>query len=135
MRGPIDFIIVGFEGNTFDGSILRALTKALDQGIIRLVAFVLVSKDGQGWVTTTRVDAVNDTLSMEFAKKYIPDEESVDKDDVKEVADVLENNTAAGLLVVEHTWAIPLKKAIIDAKGVLVADGRIHPDAAYELTA
>jgi hypothetical protein len=99
------------------------------------VAFVLVSKDAQGWVTTTRVDAVNDTLSMEFAKKYIPDEESVDKDDVKEVADVLENNTAAGLLVVEHTWAIPLKKAIIDAKGVLVADGRIHPDAAYELTA
>jgi hypothetical protein len=45
---------------------------------------------------------------------------------------VLETNTAAGLLVIEHLWAIPLKKALIDADGVMVAEGRIHPEAAEE---
>ena len=34
MRGPIDYIIVGFEGNKFDGSILRAIGDAIDKGVI-----------------------------------------------------------------------------------------------------
>ncbi len=35
--------------------------------------------------------------------------------------------------MIEHLWALPLKKALIDANGVLLAEGRIHPDAANEL--
>ena len=57
----------------------------------------------------------------------------VTQEDVLEVADLIENNTSCGLLVVEHLWAIPLKEAIVKANGVLIADGRIHPDAAQEL--
>jgi len=49
------------------------------------------------------------------------------------MADLLESNTSAGMLVIEQLWAKPLKKALIDAKGVLIAEGRIHPDAAAEL--
>jgi hypothetical protein len=59
--------------------------------------------------------------------------ENIDDEDISEMSELLENNTAAGLLVVEQLWAIPLKKALLDANGVLVAEGRIHPDAAAEL--
>jgi hypothetical protein len=45
------------------------------------------------------------------------------------------NNTSGALLMIEHLWAIPLKQAIINANGTLVADGRIHPEAAAELSA
>ena len=55
------------------------------------------------------------------------------KEDIDEMGDLLENNTAAGLLVIEQLWAKPLKKALLDANGVLVAEGRIHPEAAQEL--
>ncbi len=133
MLGPIDYIIVGFEGNKFNGSILRALGDAIDNGTIALVALALISKNDKGTVSTIDVANTGDDYAVNFVEKYKPGSEKVDKDDIQEMADLLENNTSAGLLVIEQLWAKPLKKAIIDANGVLVAEGRIHPDAAEEL--
>lgn len=133
MRGPIDFIIVGFEGNKFDGSILKAIGDAIDSGVIDLVALALISKDNKGNVTVLDIANTGDEYAVEFATKYKTTSDSVGQDDIDEMADLLENNTAAGLLVIEQLWAIPLKKALIDANGVLVSEGRIHPDAANEL--
>ncbi len=133
MHGPIDFVLVGFEGNKFNGSILKELGAALDSGVIGLVALSFVAKDEAGAVTTLDIADLGKEYAFDFAQ-YLPAEPvPVDQDDIAEVTDLLENNTAAGLLVIEHLWAKPLKKAIIDAGGVLVADGRIHPDAAAEL--
>ena len=134
MRGPIDFIVVGFEGNKFDGSILSALADAIDDGTIALVDLSFITKNDKGEVTTLAIDESGDTVIAEFGKKYRTGKQAIADDDVAEVADVLENNTSAGLLVIEHLWAKPLKEAIIKANGVLVAEGRIHPDAALELT-
>ncbi len=133
MHGPIDFVVVGFKGGKFDGSILKELGAALDSGVIGLVELSFVSKDKDGAVTTLAIEDLGQEYSFDFAK-YLPEEPlEVDQEDVAEVTDLLENDTAAGLLVIEHLWAKPLKKAIIDAGGVLVADGRIHPDALHEL--
>ncbi|HSW79540.1 MAG TPA: DUF6325 family protein [Candidatus Saccharimonadales bacterium] len=133
MLGPIDYIIVGFEGNKFDGSILKALGDAIDSGVIGLVALAFISKDDKGNVTKLNIDGLGDTAAVEFAAKHKSDASKVTDDDIGEMADLLENNTSAGLLVVEQLWAKPLKQALIDANGVLVAEGRIHPDAAAEL--
>jgi hypothetical protein len=37
--------------------------------------------------------------------------------------------------VIEHLWARGLKRAIKNAGGILIADGRIHPDAYAEMAA
>ncbi len=133
MRGPIDYIIVGFEGNKFNGDILRSLTDAIDSGVISLVALSFVSKDESGVVTELDVAGLGDSYVSEFTQKYPTDKSLVDSDDIEEMADLLETNTSAGLLVVEQLWAKPLKKALKDANGVLVAEGRIHPESAEEL--
>ena len=133
MRGPIDYIIVGFEGNKFKGDILKAIAEAIDQGIIGLVALGLIIKDGEGNAQKVDIADLGDEYVIEFATKYKSEDGLVTDDDIDEVAGLLENNTSAGLLVIEQLWAKPLKKAIIDAGGVLVAEGRIHPDAAVEL--
>jgi hypothetical protein len=132
MTGPIDFIIVGFEGPTFDGSILKALGDALDQGTIGLIELVVIAKDKEGNVTVAEANEASGELAA-FVAKYPASSKTVDQSDIDEMADVLENDTAAGMLVIEHLWAKPLKEAITQAGGVLVADGRIHPDAAAEL--
>lgn len=133
MRGPIDYIIVGFEGNNFDGSILKALGDAIEKGIVGLVDLALIAKDENGTVSVVNVADVADGYAIEFVQKYKSDDSQIVQDDIDEMAELLENNTAAGLLVLEHLWAKPLKEAIINANGVLVAEGRIHPDAAAEL--
>lgn len=135
MKGPIDYIIVGFEGNKFDGSILAALGDALDKGIINLIALAFISKDEVGNVTTLDIADLGDAVVVDFTEKYAGESDLVTDEDIDEMADLLENNTSAGLLVVEQAWAIPLKEALIKANGVLVAEGRIHPDAATELNA
>lgn len=133
MRGPIDYIIVGFEGNNFDGSILKAIGDSIDKGIIALVALSVVMKDKDGNVTKANIADMGNKYVADFSTKYKADSDLVTTEDIDEVADLLENNTAAGLLVIEQLWAKPLKEALIKANGVLVAEGRIHPDAAQEL--
>jgi hypothetical protein len=133
MSGPIDYIIVGFEGNKFDGSILTALGDAIDSGVIDLVSLFVVSKDSEGVVTTFDVENFEDEVFVDFIQSHPAKNKDADQDDIDEVADLIENNCTAGLLVIEHLWAKPLKKAIIDANGVLLAEGRIHPEAMQEL--
>jgi hypothetical protein len=131
MRGPIDFIVVGFEGNNFKGEILKELNTAVSNGVIAVLALGLVIKDENGTVTTILEN--DNELIMSVAKDWKLDNSMIGEDDTAEVGDLLENNTSAGLLIVEHLWAKPLKQAILNANGVLVADGRIHPDAVAEL--
>lgn len=132
MRGPIDYIIIGFEGNKFDGSILKAIADAVDSGVIGLVALSMVIKDSKGEVSEMALADLGDEI-VAFTDKYKLDNSKVSVDDIEEVGELLENNTAAGMLIVEQLWAIPLKKALINANGVLLAEGRIHPEAALEL--
>ena len=133
MRGPIDYIIVGFKSPKFDGSILKAVGDAIDSGVISLVALAVVAKDKKGEVTDVSI-ADTDGELVAFAEKYKASDKDVTKEDIDEVGDLLENDSAAGLLVVEQLWAKPLKKAILDANGFLIAEGRIHPEAAEELS-
>ena len=48
MRGPIDFVIIEFKGNKFDGSILTELDKASEKGIIDVLDMALLTKDDNG---------------------------------------------------------------------------------------
>ena len=134
LRGPIDFIVVGFEGNKFDGSILSALADAIDARTIGLVDHSFMTKSDKGEVATLNINDSGDATITDFGKKYKTGKSAIDADDIAEVADLLENGTSAGLLVIEQLWAKPLKEAIIKANGVLVSEGRIHPDAVLELT-
>lgn len=133
MRGPIDYIIVGFEGNKFDGSVLKALADASEKEIIEVLALAVVSKDGDNNVTTLDIANLGDEYVAEFATTHIDNQDRVTEEDIEEVGELLEPNTAAGLLVIEQLWAKPLKEAILNVNGTLIAEGRIHPDAAAEL--
>jgi hypothetical protein len=46
--GPLEYLVIGFEGNTFDGSIAREVGKVVDKGVIRLVDVVLITRDAEG---------------------------------------------------------------------------------------
>lgn len=131
MRGPIDYIIVGFDKPNFDGSVIAELQKAVEAGVISVLALVVVHKDQEGNVTSFSADEAGD-VEITFVDKSAAD--MVTEDDILEVGDLLDNDSAAGLLIVEHLWAKGLKSAILGANGSLIADGRIHPEAYVELT-
>lgn len=133
MRGPIDYVIVGFEGNKFDGSILQAVADAADAGVISVIALTGVIKSEDGTLTQVEASSTDDALLVGFTQKYATDNSLVTQDDLDEVGELLQPNTAAGVLIIEQLWAKPLKSAIINAGGFLIGEGRIHPEAAQEL--
>jgi hypothetical protein len=133
MLGPIDYIAVSFKGNNFDGSILEALSKAAKNETIRIVDLLFVIKDEDGEITMSEVEDQHDELK-EVAKilGHKGDMPMLSEDDVEKIGKLMENNTSAGILVIEQLWAKDLKKALIDANAELLDEGRIHPEKAEE---
>lgn len=126
MRGPIDYIIVGFADNNFKGEIITELKKAVDAGTIAVLDLGLIVRDAEGNVSAAEL---TDTQGLKLESGLITEE------DVEEVGELLEDNSSAGLLIVEQLWAKGLKQAIVNANGVLLDEGRIHPEASKELDA
>lgn len=134
MRGPIDYIVVGFPGNNFKGEVLGELATATESGAIAVLDLALIVKDQDGEVAKIEINALDDKV----VERLMPNGELegiITDEDVEEVASVLDNNCSAGLLIVEQLWAKGLKQALINADGVLLAEGRIHPEAYEEIIA
>jgi hypothetical protein len=129
MLGPIDFIAVGFKGNNFDGSVLEELAKAVDSGAIRVVDLLFIIKDADGNVAMAEIEDQHEELK-EVAKLigHEDDMPLLTEDDVQKIGEKMENDTSAGLLVIEQLWAKGLKKALLDKGAYLLDEGRIHPD-------
>lgn len=131
MLGPIDYIVVGFKGSQFDGSIIDELAKAVGAGIIRVVDLVFIIRGVDGNVVVGEYEDQPVELKEAFDRLEIgSDEPLFTEDDIDKVAAALDNDTAVGVLVIEHLWAKGLKKALLNAGGMLIAEGRIHPERA-----
>ncbi len=130
MMGPVDYIVVGFKGNSFDGSILDALTKAMKHDIIRVIDLVFIMKDEKGDILEAEYEDQSEELRATFGEFMREDDMPLlSEGDVEKIGKQMEKDTAAGVLVIEHLWAKGLKQSLMDAGGFLIADGRVHPEA------
>ncbi len=133
--GPLEYAVVGFEGNRFTGQILAELRAAKEKGIIRIIDLLLIMKDENGDITALELS----DLSGEDAEAFGPIAgdllEVFEPDDVEAAASNLPNNSSAGLLLIEQTWAIPLKEAILNAGGIRVAGGSVRPEVVQMIEA
>jgi Family of unknown function (DUF6325) len=125
--GPLEYLVVGFEGNRFTGQILRELRAAHDKGIIRVIDLLLLTKDASGNLAAMELS----DLSGEEAEQLGPIAgdllQVLEPDDVEATASTIPNNSSAGLLLFEHTWAVGLKQAILNAGGIPLAGGLVAP--------
>lgn len=130
MRGPIDYIVVGFSVNNFTGEILKELEAASQNKTISVLALALIARDNEGSVASL---SVTDEETLKLIADFDLDQGLITDEDIAEVGELLEDNSSAGLLIIEHLWAKGLKQAIVNANGVLISEGRIHPEASKEL--
>ena len=54
--GPVEYIIVGFPGNQFNGEIAPELGKLVDSGTIRILDLVFITKDAAGEVSAVEFE-------------------------------------------------------------------------------
>jgi Family of unknown function (DUF6325) len=120
--GPLEYVMVAFEGNRFSGQIITALRDAQEKGIIRVIDMLVIKKDEQGNVMALELSELSEEEARPFGFLAGGLLSIFGQDDVEETTEKMPNNSAAGLLLIEDTWAIPLKEAIFNA-GAVARDG------------
>ena len=125
--GPLEYVLIGFEGNRFTGQILPELRAARDRGIIRVIDLLFILKDQNGNTAVMELSDLSDEEAEQFGPIANDLLEVLAQDDVEAVADQIPNNSSAGLMVIEHTWAVSLKEAIMNAGGIPLAGGLVAP--------
>jgi hypothetical protein len=124
--GPVEYMVLGFPENKFDGSIAPELMKLVDDGTVRIIDLVFITKDADGIVTAVEFDDDDDLAGFGAIEGDVGG--LIGPEDVEYVADGLEPDSAVALLIWEDVWAKPLVEALRAAGGVLVEGARIPHD-------
>jgi uncharacterized membrane protein len=149
--GPVQMLVVGFNHLEVDGTLLEELKRLREADIVRLIDMMVVRKDENGDVIAVQTTDLSQEESMTFGATVgalvgfgTGDEEEAtaaaemgalaladghvfDDADVWYLADVIPDDTAAAVALIEHRWAIPLRDKILDKGGFVLADEWIHP--------
>jgi len=125
---PLEYALIGFEGDKFSGKIVPELLDLAERGIVRFVDFVFIQKEEDGSTSTIEL---ND-LDPEMYELFVPMGEHVSSlfttDDLAIAASKLPSSSAALLLLWENLWVANLRQAIVDAGGQLVERAQIAPE-------
>lgn len=145
--GPIQIIALGFPTtDRLEGRIAAELVKLSDAGVIRIVDALAVLVEGEE-VDILRVSDLDDEQRQELGAQVgaliglgvagiegfvagaeagaeIADEGGFGLVEAiaDELVEDLPDGSAGLLLIVEHAWAVPLRDAVIDAGGILLAN-------------
>jgi hypothetical protein len=121
--GPVEYLIVGFPGNQFNGEIAPALADLVESGTVRILDLVFISKDEEGNHIAVEVDEHEVLAAYGDVDGHVGG--VISHEDIEYAAEALEPNSSAAVLVWEDIWAAPLADAIRDSGGVLIEAARI----------
>jgi hypothetical protein len=126
--GPLEYIVIGFEGNRFNGEIAREISKVVEKRIIRVVDAVFITKDIDGNATIVEIDNKDDPKFADFAPLLDDLMGLLTPEDVEALAEGIGPNTSALAILFEHRWAEHIKEAMAAAGGFLVGRQTIAPE-------
>jgi hypothetical protein len=131
--GPVEYLIVGFPGNQFNGNIVPSLVKLVESGTIRIIDMLFVTKDADG-----NIDGFEFEDHPELAAFGDLTEEVdglLNDEDIEMAAELLEPNSSAAFLVWEDLWAKEFAEAVRGSAGVIIAGERVPAQIVEEALA
>jgi hypothetical protein len=123
--GPVEFLLLGFEGNRFNGGIAPALADLVSDGLVRLLDVAVVMKDADGEVLILEMGELPEDVADAVRQVAGADRGLMSEEDLLEVADTLAPETTVAALLVEHLWAGRFADAVRAAGGELLSAKRI----------
>lgn len=128
--GPVDWIVVEFPGTEFgQGTVAPVLSEYVDRGLVRVLDMLFLRKSEDGEVEPFEITDLDAGELGDFRNFERDIAMVLSEQDVEDLAETMEPNSSAVLLVWENTWAAPFGSAVRHAGGQLVASGRIPTQA------
>ncbi len=155
--GPVEMIVVEFDGYRFKGEIWPELERLKENDIIRLIDLLVIRKDRSGALAVLTATDLDIQEMLEFGAMIgtlvgsgiAGDEGSAegmlaglskvstghvfDESEAQKLASEIPVGTAVAVALVEHRWAIPLRRAIAGAQGEILSDEWLSPQTLIEL--
>lgn len=129
--GPVEYIVIGFPGNKFNGDVVPALQELVENGTVRILDLVFVHKNEAGDVTVAELEDLDYDEAAAFAGLDGEIGNLFNEEDLMALAAEIPSNNSAALLVWENAWADRFAEAVRGSKGAVLLSGRI-PNSAVE---
>jgi uncharacterized membrane protein len=134
--GPIEVVVLGFPGNRFTGEIRPRIVDLVQRDIVTVVDALLITKDEDGTVGFLELEQLVDDPEIAALSGLMSSRlDLLASEDATELASGLEPGSSALALVFEHRWMIPVREAIVESGGVLLADLHVPPDVVESVLA
>ncbi|MBN9169782.1 MAG: hypothetical protein J0J11_07675 [Microbacterium sp.] len=121
--GPVEFYLVGLEGDRPEPGVVAALVNLLDTGMVRLLDFVILSKDDDGEVTVTEVEDEDDRYGL--GETELSASGIVGDEDVAELAELIPPGASAALVAFELVYQRDLASRLAASGAVVLASDRV----------
>jgi uncharacterized membrane protein len=151
--GPLQLLLVKFADTQHLRQISDEIKAARKSGVIRLVDLMIIHKDMNGVLQEKKFTDLAEAQKAEYglllrgllgmraayktagevdqitaAMSLSPTDFGITSAQVPQIAENLPNGGSAILALFEHTWAVKLKEALLNAGGELIAQGLLSPE-------
>jgi hypothetical protein len=123
--GPVEYLIVAFPGNRFNGKIGPALADLVEAGTIRIIDIAFVGKDENGDVDAFEISDLDPEVQEALESLGANPSGLFNEEDLMAAGDELDPDMSAALLVWENVWAREVAQAMRDSGGVLLDYDRV----------
>ena len=123
--GPVDFLAIEFTTDQLTGEGLPALLDLVKKEIIRVIDLVIILKDQEGQYQVLEMEELAPDLLAFFDPLKVEISGIIQVEDIEVIAEAMEANTTAALLLFENLWAIEFSEAVTRASGRMVMYDRI----------
>ena len=136
MIGPVQVLVVGFDHPTFSGDVIAEFTRLQEAGIVRLVDLLLIARAEDGTLHTLTDDRIPAHLGRLAAglltsaddKHAAPSQPEQLASSTWSLADAVTPGRTAAVALIEHTWASPLRDAILRNGGQPLDETWLAPE-------
>ncbi len=128
VMGPVDYLVVLFPENRLTGAIAPEIRKLEDAGIVRVIDLLIIRKDSEGNIESFEVSELGGEAEKAY-QAFAPKTKGwLSMEDAEAIGEDMPNGSVAAALLFENLWAIGVKKAMLEAGGELIEQGRIPPE-------
>jgi uncharacterized membrane protein len=149
--GPVQMLVVAFDGNKFRGEILPELERLKNEGVVRILDLMIVRKDSNGTVLHMAASDLGWEEAVKFGETMgalagfaaeglagiesgamtgmadLMDGHLFNEEDAFRLEQLVPNDTTAAVALLEHLWARPLLDAVARAQGFEMLNEWVEP--------
>jgi hypothetical protein len=123
--GPVDFLALEFDNEKLKGEIMPALMELVENKVVRVIDLVVIQKDQDGKHAALELQQLAPEVIAIFDPLMVEISGIIQVEDIDAIAEQMEDNTTAAVLLFENLWAVKFKEAVLRANGRLLAQERI----------